>query len=57
MHSIRRQGSLDDLTATHVRKMIDRNTYELFDRQEARIKHLTLENIELLQQLTQCYQD
>ena len=52
MHSIRRQGSLDDLTATHVRKMIDENTFELFDRQDARIKHLTQENVELLQQLT-----
>jgi hypothetical protein len=57
MHAIRRSDSLDHITCEKVRTLIEENTYELLDRTERRLSEVTQENIELVKELAQVYQD
>lgn len=57
MHAIRRSDSLDHITCEKVRNLIEENTYELLDRTERRLSEVTQENIELVKELAQVYQD
>ena len=57
MHAIRQSDSLDQPTCERVRGLIEENTYELLDRTERKLNEATQENIELVKELAQVYQD
>ncbi len=57
MHAVRQSDGLDLQTCERIRGLIEENTYELLDRTERKLNEVTQENIELVKELAQVYQD